>query len=129
MNRPLVLLDSIAVIDATAQDAVVVSGSHGGASAAKFVLQLGARLPRAVFYNDAGVGKDRAGIVALNMLEAVDLACATYSHESACIGNAEDGYLSGVVSHVNAPAAASGVQPGDRVRDAVQRLSAGAAGA
>lgn len=130
MLRQPVLLDSIAVIDATSRDAVVVSGSHGGASAAKFVLQLPrpAR-PRAVFYNDAGVGKDGAGIVALGLLEGVGLACATYSHQSACIGDAEDGYRNGVVTHVNAPAAAAGVAPGDRVRDAVQRLSAPAPGA
>ena len=37
----LVLLDSIARIDSAAAGRVVVSGSHGGASAAKFVLDVG----------------------------------------------------------------------------------------
>jgi hypothetical protein len=128
MSRRLVLLDSIARIDSAANDQVVVSGSHGGASAAKFVLQLNER-PHVVFYNDAGVGKDRAGIVALDMLEAAGLACATYSHESACIGNAQDGHLNGIVTHLNERAAALGIRPGDRVRDLVQRLVAGTPGA
>jgi hypothetical protein len=46
---------------------VVVSGSHGGTSSGSFALAAPLRL--AVF-NDAGVGKDEAGIAALAMLQA-----------------------------------------------------------
>jgi hypothetical protein len=118
------MLDSIAAIDSTAAGQVVVSGSHGGASAAKFMLQLDER-PHVVFYNDAGVGKQRAGVMALEMLEAAGVACATYSHESACIGNAQDGYLNGIVTYVNARAVGLRIAPGDRVCEVVQRLIAG----
>lgn len=119
MTRQIVLLDSIALIDAASLGQVVVSGSHGGASAAQFVLDLGqaqGRWPAIVFYNDAGGGKERAGIVALDMLGAVGVACVTYSHNSARIGDAQDGYDNGVVTHVNAQAQALGVQPGGTVR-------------
>lgn len=126
MNRQRVLLDSIALIDAQAFEQVVVSGSHGGASAAQFVLDLGhaqSRWPHIVFYNDAGGGKDRAGIVALEMLGAVGLACATYSHDSARIGDARDGYEHGVITHANAQARSLGIRPGEAVRWWADRLT------
>jgi hypothetical protein len=105
-----ICLDSIALIDLSAEGQVVVSGSHGGASAAKFVLDLGVK-PRLVFFNDAGGGKDDAGIVALTMLDAIGVACAVYSHESARIGDAQDGVANGVVTHVNSHARALCVKP------------------
>ncbi len=126
MTRTWVLLDSIALIDAEAWDQVVVSGSHGGASAAQFVLDLGqarGRWPHLVFYNDAGGGKDRAGIVALEMLGAQGVACATYSHDSARIGDAQDGLACGVLTHANAQARSLGIRPGDTVREWVDRLT------
>ena len=117
----LVLLDSIARIDSAAAGRVVVSGSHGGASAAKFVLDVGIK-PLIVFYNDAGGGKDDAGIIALNLLAGIGVPCATYSHLSARIGDATDGHENGVVTHANALAKALGVNEGLRVADLVARL-------
>lgn len=124
MKRELVLLDSIANIDASARGQVVVSGSHGGTSAGKFVLEVGSdAYPAVVFYNDAGGGKNGAGIAALGMLEEVGVAAATYSHDSACIGDASDGYHNGVITHTNARAAAMGVGAGMAVEDLVRRLT------
>lgn len=119
MKHKLVLLDSIALIDASAEGHVVVSGSHGGSSAAGFVLALQAK-PLVVFYNDAGVGKANAGILALEMLGAIGLACATYSHQSACIGNAADGLENGVVTHANPTAQTLGIRAGARVKTWVE---------
>jgi hypothetical protein len=121
MNRQLVLLDSIALVDETAAGHVIVSGSHGGSSAARFVLDLKA-FPLVVFYNDAGVGKANAGIVGLDMLGSAGVACATYSHTSACIGDARDGLENGVVSHTNSLAAILGVSPGAKVSDVAKAL-------
>ena len=106
-------------------DGVVVSGSHGGVSSTGFVLRAPAK-PRAVIFNDAGVGKDRAGVVALERLDAIEVACAVYSHESARIGDARDGYENGVVSAANRAARAMGTVPGQRVRDAVRSLGVSA---
>ena len=121
MERPLFLLDSIAVVEASMAGAVVVSGSHGGVSAARYVLGMKAR-PHAVLFNDAGVGKDEAGIVGLTLLEQVGVIAATYSHRSARIGDAADGYESGQISHLNPAAARAGLRVGQRVLDAVARL-------
>lgn len=121
MPKPLYLLDSIATVEPSMAGAVVVSGSHGGVSAARYVLGMPTR-PAAVFFNDAGIGKDGAGIVGLAMLEQVSVVAATYSHESARIGEAADGLDSGVISRVNGPAIRAGLKAGQRVVDVVARL-------
>lgn len=113
-QRPCLLLDSIAHIDHTARDRVVVSGSHGGVSAAQFVLDA-PHAPRLVMFNDAGVGKDQAGIAALTMLQAAGIACACYRHDSACIGQAQDALDHGVIGHINPKAQALGLRVGDTV--------------
>jgi hypothetical protein len=50
------LLDSIALIDSSHAGTIVVTGSHGGRSAAGFVVDV-SKKPLAVFFNDAGGGK------------------------------------------------------------------------
>ncbi|KQX19242.1 MULTISPECIES: hypothetical protein [unclassified Sphingomonas] len=114
----LVLLSSITEVSACDRDAVVVSGSHGGASVVDYAL----RYPlRGVFFNDAGVGKDLAGIVSLAVLERHGLAAGAVAHISARIGDAEDGFLCGWLSHVNGPAHACGMRERDLLRDAIPR--------
>ena len=121
MERALYVVDSIAVAEPAMAGAVVVSGSHGGVSAARYVLAL-ADPPHAVFFNDAGIGKDMAGIVGLAMLEQAGVIAAAYSHESARIGDAADGLDSGLISRVNESAMRAGLRGGLRVSDAVARL-------
>jgi hypothetical protein len=122
--RALHLIDSISEITTAMAGAVVVSGSHGGRSAASFAL--GVRpAPHAVFFNDAGIGKECAGIVALQGLEQAGIAAATYSHSSARIGDAVDGFECGIVSAVNAAAAAAGLEAGQTVAQAVALVRAG----
>src|SRR5690606_6000433 len=115
------LLDSITAIDEQCADGVIVSGSHGGLSSTGFVLRAPIR-PRAVFFNDAGVGRDGAGIVALALLDEIGVPCGCYAHDSARIGEARDGYERGVVTHLNARARATGLAAGISVRDAVALL-------
>lgn len=121
--RRLVLLDSIAHVDARCAGQVVVSGSHGGNSAAGFVLAEPSP-PHAVFFNDAGVGKDAAGIASLALLQPHGVIAATYSHQSARIGEAADGAANGVITHLNAAARAAGLAPGMAVREAIARVGA-----
>jgi hypothetical protein len=113
------LMDTITKVAAEDAGAVVVSGSHGGTSSGHFALT--APLKLAVF-NDAGVGKEGAGIAALAMLQARGCAAVTVAHTSARIGDARDTWEHGVLSHVNVAAQALGLAPGQALRDAVQRL-------
>jgi predicted ester cyclase len=118
-GRKVILMDSITAASSETAGQIVVAGSHGGMSAGEFATRH--RL-RACFLNDAGVGKDRAGIVALGMLDADGVPGATVSHRSARIGNARDHWEHGVISHVNEAAAAVGLRVGMTVKNAVARL-------
>ncbi|MCB1887030.1 MAG: dethiobiotin synthase [Rhodocyclaceae bacterium] len=111
----IAILDSAAELGEGHSGRVVVTGSHGGASAARYALS--AR-PALCFFNDAGEGKDGAGISALAMLEAQGLAAACYGHHSARIGDARDAFGNGKVSRVNGLAEALGVLPGMSVVEA-----------
>jgi hypothetical protein len=115
----VIVIDSITQLAAGDEGAIVVAGSHGGTSSGTFALELPLQL---VFFNDAGVGKEGAGIAALAMLQARGVAAAAVAHTSARIGDALDAWQHGVVSHVNEAAAALGVRVGDRVGSAAGRL-------
>jgi hypothetical protein len=117
----VLLSDSVTVFDAaTAAGALLITGSHGGLSALAYVAGHGAR---AVVVNDAGVGKDGAGIAGLAAVESVGLAAVAVSHASARIGDAEDTLANGVVSHSNELATRAGVRPGMAVRDTLAALA------
>ena len=113
------LVDSITEAAKDGRGRVVVSGSHGGLSSGRYAL---AAAPRLVVFNDAGVGKDGAGIAALPALQAEGIAACTVAHTSARIGDARSTHDDGVISHANADAAALGLTPGSRLRDALAAL-------
>lgn len=125
-SRHLLLLDSIGYVANSHVGMVIVSGSHGGVSAADYILQL-SQLPYAVFFNDAGGGKDHAGLAGLEPLARRGVAAAVYSHLSARIGDSADGLAHGALTGVNTHAAALGIRVGWAVRDAVSFLGAGGA--
>jgi isochorismate pyruvate lyase len=115
----LLVLDSIGYIAQPSFEIagkVIVSGSHGGTAAAGYILDHPQK-PKLVFFNDAGGGKDGAGIAGLAQLQAVGVAACTYSHQSARIGQAQDGLEHGLISFCNALAQAVGIQPGATVRN------------
>lgn len=118
-RRKVVLMDSISHVDADDAGHIVVSGSHGGVSGGEFASQ---HKLAAVFLNDAGVGKDEAGVAALAMLDSAGVPAGTVSHTSARIGDAEDTWQYGVLSHLNPSATKCGLRHGESLRDAVMRL-------
>lgn len=123
-NPDCLIVDSITEAMAAGHGKIVISGSHGGRSAAQFAAQAAVRV--AVF-NDAGVGRDGAGIAALPMLQSRGIAACTVSHRSARIGDAASTLHDGVISFVNAAAAELGAKPGARLQDWLCSLAHGAA--
>jgi hypothetical protein len=120
MSDPeLLVIDSVTRMDARHRGKVLVAGSHGGVYAA-YLAALG-RL-RGVILNDAGVGKDDAGISGLAYLDEAGIAAATVAHDSARIGDGADMLARGVISHVNRLAAALGCKPGLSCADCAQLL-------
>jgi hypothetical protein len=118
---PIMEAPTITSLPAEARGAVIVSGSHGGRYPGYLAAKAGLR---AVIFNDAGVGRDGAGIASLRYLERHGIAAAAVSHASARIGDAADMIRRGVIAHANAVAAAVGVAPGLVCRAAAERLTA-----
>ena len=75
-------------------------------------------------FNDAGIGKDGAGIAALELLQAQGLAAALVGHHSARIGEARSTLHDGVISHCNALAAALGARAGQTCAALIDALGA-----
>jgi hypothetical protein len=68
-------------------------------------------------FNDAGVGRDAAGIAGLALLQSAGIAACTVSHDSARIGEARSTLEDGVISHANGLAQALGARAGRRLAD------------
>src|SRR5579864_1768713 len=120
----IVTADSITRIAEEARGAVVVNASHGGIYAAYLAAKLGAA---AAIFNDAGVGREGAGIGGLDYLQALGIPAATVGHMTARIGDGGDMLARGHITHANPLAAALGVRPGMSCQDAAAALQRAAA--
>jgi len=119
----MVCIDSISLVETVDAGQIVISGSHGGVVGGNPALAIRVDA-RAAFYNDAGVGKDAAGITRLPALDSRDIIAATVSAESARIGDGQNTYHDGIVSHVNNCASAVSICAGMRLRDACELIAA-----
>ena len=61
-----VIMDSVSYVTKANQSDIIISGSHGGTSSAGYASDISAA---AVFFNDAGGGKNDAGIKGLALLQ------------------------------------------------------------
>lgn len=122
-DRPIVLVDSAALVDPHRdRGAIVVTGSHGGLVDGDAERALAVEAFAAVF-NDAGIGKDQAGIGRLAPLEQRGVAALTVSCASARIGDAHS-TLGGRISAANARARAFGAVPGHLLRPLLREWAA-----
>ena len=112
--------DSISYIKEDDKDKFIVSGSHGGIPSVEYAIDK--KVFGAVF-NDAGVGKNNAGVSGLSVLEDNGILGITVKADSAEIGNAKDTYENGIISYFNNIAKDYGVQKNMKVKDFVQNLT------
>lgn len=114
------VVDSITELQPADAGCIVLSGSHGGLSAARFALAV---RPLLAVFNDAGVGKDAAGIAGLSLLQDHGIAACTVSHTSARIGLAASTLADGVISHANDAAQALGLTTGLALAPQIEALA------
>ena len=114
-------LDSVSLVRPSDAGQIIIAGSHGGV--------LGGRPETAIkidafaaFYNDAGVGKDMAGISRLPALEERAIIGGTVSSQSARIGDGRSTYETGIISHINAVAASAGASLDMPLKNFIQKL-------
>jgi hypothetical protein len=119
LRVPIILLDSITEIKPTDSGSIIVSASHGGSSSGKFAVKVNSSV---VFFNDAGVGRDAAGIAALEFLQVNNLAAGTIGFMSARIGNSTDSWENGIISYLNNSAKKIGFLEGLPLKEQAIRL-------
>ena len=119
MTRLILAAESVTELGEQVRGAVLVAGSHGGIIASYLGASAGAH---ALILNDAGIGKDEAGIAGLDYLESIGMAAAVVAHTSARIGDGADSLAHGVISRANRHAADAGVMAGMAARAAAALL-------
>jgi hypothetical protein len=115
----IIAMDSVAYMEKCYHGDIIVCGSHGGESAAKHLLQFS---PGGAIFNDAGKGKDDAGIRGLELFQKAGLPAATVDAFSARIGDGMDTYESGKISAVNQVARACGIRKSSLAKTAALKM-------
>jgi hypothetical protein len=93
-HRQVWAMDSISLVKPEDSRQIVVTGSHGGLLAGKPDHALDVDV-FAAFFNDAGGGKDNAGVARLPVLDARGIAAAAVSCHTARIGDGKSTYETG----------------------------------
>ncbi len=123
MNLPegVVLLDSLGDLQPCNTAPILVCGSHcgGNGDLARHVKECHVK---AVFLNNAGVGKNQAGIRELTHYDAESVLACAVDNYSAEIGIAGETYTFGIISHTSPIAESIGVRVGDSVREAIAKI-------
>lgn len=109
----------IALIKESRPNDVFVTGTHCGRTMAEYTVRV---RPKGIIANDAGICKDRSGVVGLAILEREGVPAASVAAVSARIGDAMSTHEDGVISEANAQAIDRGVSPGMRAKDAARAL-------
>lgn len=118
--------DSVSLLDQRDDGLIAVTASHGERLAGLQTDGVKAT-PRLVTFNDAGLGRDGAGIGRLPLLQQRGIAALTVSAHSACIGDARSCYGEGVISSANARARDLGGRVGAPLKTFIDALLNGRA--
>jgi uncharacterized protein YunC (DUF1805 family) len=109
----------IALIEDRRPNDVFVTATHCGETMAQYTLEV---RPKGIIANDAGLCKDRSGVIGLSILEREGVPAAAVAGRSARIGDENSSYNDGVISHANDQAAEKGVRRGMSCKDAARVL-------
>lgn len=117
----VILLDSLGDLQPDNSSPILVCASHCGDNGV-FARKLKNCHVKAVFLNNAGIGKNQAGISGLVHYETENILACAVDCNSAEIGVARDTWESGIISHTNNLAEKSGIRTGDSVQEAVTKI-------
>ena len=106
-------------MDESTKGDVFVDGSHCGINVGEMTIHSGVG---AMIGNDAGMGKNNAGIAALKMCDEQGIPAAAVAAMSAKIGSGMSTYEQGQISVINEAAKKLGVSAGMSAREAADKL-------
>jgi len=115
-GRKIVVADSAAAMDERSKGDVFVDGSHCGRNVGEMTLHSGMG---AMIGNDAGMGKNDAGIVALKMCDEQGIPAAAVAAMS---GSGKSTYEQGKISVANETAKKIGVTVGMSAKEAADKM-------
>ena len=108
-EHELLVLDSVTHLQEQHRGRAAHCASHGGVYAGYYAAKLGIG---GVILNDAGIGREAAGLAGVKLLDDLGVPAAAVSHRSARIGDGQDGMTRGVLSFVNQAAQELGLKVG-----------------
>jgi hypothetical protein len=117
----IVIADTVTKLGEECPGNVLIGGSHGAVYAAYLACKAGVR---GVILNDAGRGKDGAGVSGAAYCQDLAIPYATVDTMTARIGNGRDMATRGVISFANPLATELGVTVGMTSRAAAEALQA-----
>lgn len=115
----LIIVDTTSDVREENDTDVIVTGSHGGRNGGDYLSNLNVK---GVIGNDAGMGKNEAGIAGMKILEEHGIPAAAVSSMSAKIGNGTSTYEQGKISAVNEIAKKLGIVVGMSAREAADKM-------
>jgi hypothetical protein len=121
-KRRIIISNSATSLDESNQNDVVIFGSHCGTNVGEYVANLQVR---GAIGNDAGRGKEDAGIAGLEALEKNGIPGAAVSAMSAQIGNGMSTYGEGTISATNESARKLGITAGMSAKEAADIMFGG----
>jgi len=116
----IVCTDSIAFGLPEDVNNVLLTAGHTGRSATPYLRKVH---PRAFICSDGGMGADESGIAGMREVDADGIPGATVDARRARMGDGLSTWHDGIISAVNAGAAALGVSVGMTAREAAYRLA------
>jgi uncharacterized protein YunC (DUF1805 family) len=117
----IVVMDSMTYVDARNFncDVLIAASYFGAMPVCHWVLPV---QPKGVIAQEAGGGKNMAGVSGLWALDAHGIPGAATTTESCRVSDGEDMYANGVIAQMNASAQRLGVIPGMTAADAANRM-------
>jgi len=118
-GKTITVADSITFLNENNAGDIVVCGSHGGVSAGHYAQK---HKLKAVFFNDAGIGKNNAGIKSLDSLSDAGILACTVDCMSAEIFNGQDMLENGIISVCNQIAKSRNIKEKMTVKEAISKI-------
>ena len=114
------IVDSVSGLCAEHENLWIFCGSHGGTNAAQHALTFNIA---GIVFNDAGVGKDNAGVAGLLLCDQQSVPAACVDCHTARIGEGRETFQNGVVSKANKHAQSLGIGEGIPCNKIIEILS------
>lgn len=120
MPNEFIVLDSVTHLTDAHRGLASYCASHGGIYAGYYAAKCGSG---GIILNDAGIGREQAGIAGLALLDELNVPAAAVSHRTCRIGDGDDGPARGILSTVNGTARQYGLRAGMTCKAALELLS------